>query len=182
MDPSDERERLSTDQWIWRRNRSLAGLPLAPEPTRARLRDDLPMPAWQTERNRQAADGRGGPLQKTSSVQAVSDRRTPPPIGSEIPTVRDGKNPVRLRRMADGTFEPVPGHVTRPFAFDEWARNIDWPGFVDDLLTIKFGAAAGAKASAADRLDKVGLLGGFYATAKEAWNDATNPKPPPHHR
>lgn len=173
---------MSTDQWIWRRNRNLAGLPPDATPGRIALRDDMPMPAWQAERNRQAVDGSGGPFQRSSSMQAVSDRRAPPPVGSEIPTVRDAQKPVRLRRRLDGTFEPVPGHVTGPFAFEEWVRNIDWPGFVDDLLTIKFGSASGVTGGAKTKLEKLGALGGFYATAKEAWDDATNPKPPPHHK
>ena len=105
-----------------------------------------------------------------------------PPVGSEILTVRDAPKPVRLRRMPDGTFEPVPGHVTGPFAFQEWARNIDWPGVVTDLLTTKFGAVAGSKLSATDKIDKYGLVGGLYALAKEAWDDAEDPKSPPHHR
>lgn len=182
MDPSDRRERLTTDQWIWRRNRELAGEPQGTPPRFAPPRDDMPMPSWQAARTNQVAAGRGAPLGGPDRVQVLAAKRAEVPVGSEIPTVRDGRKPVRLRRMPDGTFEPVPGHVTGPFAFNEWARNIDWPGFVDDLLTIGFGAASGIKASATDRLDKVGLIGGLYATAKEAWNDATNPKPPPHHR
>jgi|GEM_PF-7094943 len=185
MGPSGRDEDLTTDEWIWRRNRRLAGEP-ATDRTKGRfvrLRDDMPMPAWQAGRDRQVALGRGAPGAEPVRYQAVAaTRSSAPPVAGEVPTVRDARKPVRLRRMPDGTLEPVPGHMTGPFAFGEWAHNIDWPGFVDDAITIGTGVAGGAKAAAKDALDWISLGGGLYGMGRAAWDDMTDPKPPPHHK
>lgn len=160
---------LPMDEWRRRRTLQLVGR----APSAGVLSDDLAMADWQALRNRQA-DGAslvvGGEGVERLTGDSEQDRLAAQRAAGARPARIDPSRTEVFRRGPDGKLHPIAGwHTTGPFAFGEWARNVDWRGVGDDLATIGAGAVSGAGASVFSPLELAKLVGSLYTMGKEAW-------------
>jgi hypothetical protein len=115
--------------------------------------------------------------------------------GPSVPRQIDPSRTDVFRRGPDGKLHPITGwHTTGPFAFGEWAHNIDWGGVLRDVVSIAAGAAAGGGTPGlASRMGALGVTGqgltaadgltlgaGAYKVGEPAVDDLVPRKKIPH--
>lgn len=169
---NDLNDELPMDAWGQRRMVQV-GPSRAKLRTLPMLRDDMPMAEWVALRNDQKQGG--GAISGGEGAERLvggdgGDRLEGRSRSIAQPARPDPRRTEVFKPGPDGKLHPVEGwHTTGPFAFGEWAGNVDWGGVADDLATVGFGAISGAGVEKLTLLEAARQIGSLYAMGKEVW-------------
>lgn len=170
---NDLNDELPMDAWVQRRMVQVG-------PSRAKLRtlpvlrDDMPIGEWVELRNDQKQDG--GTVSGGAGVDRLiggdgGDRLEGQSRAIAQPARPDPRRTEVFQRGPDGKLHPVEGwHTTGPFAFGEWAKNVDWGGIAHDLGDLGFDVATWLLPTKS-KFEKAGILLGLRETADDTYHE-----------
>jgi len=161
---NDLNDELPMDAWVQRRMVQM-GPSRAKIRTLPALRDDMPMVEWVALRNDGAGGGAisgGGGAERLVGGDG-GDRLEGRSRSIAQPARPDPRRTEVFKPGADGKLHPVEGwHTTGPFAFGEWAKNVDWGGVADDLADIGTGVVGWLAPGVLGPLEKLALFANVY--------------------
>lgn len=134
----------------------------------------MPMAEWVALRNDHTQAGgaiSGGQGAERLVGGEVGDRLKGRSRAIDRPPRPDPRRTEVFRPGPDGRLHPVEGwHTTAPFAFGEWAKNVDWGGVAHDLTDLGVDVATWLLPTKS-KFEKLGILLGLHGTADDTYHE-----------